>query len=167
MPSISKQSPLASCCSLAPESRQVVRLLVLGGLFLALPLLGYAEGGMPDEAAAMSAGTSDSQWLSYTALGLSVLNLVLIYFMYTSSSRADNASSLDREMTGSSARTEKRMEKRKREIDDLRLQVDELQARLEAETAKRLTTVQTQEFVRALINDELGRGASTRPTPNR
>ena len=99
------------------------------------------------------------EWLLYVALGLGVLNLLLFYLLYRSPRQAADAATGSGEAIGTSTRTDKRMDKRKREIDDLRQQVDELRDRLETEAVKRLTTTQIKELVRTLVHDELTRSA--------
>lgn len=99
------------------------------------------------------------EWLLYVALGLGVLNLLLFYLLYRSPRQAAGAATGSGEAIGSSTRTDKRMDKRKREIDDLRQQVDELRDRVETEAIKRLTTAQIKELVRTLVHDELTRSA--------
>lgn len=100
------------------------------------------------------------EWLLYAAVAMGVLNLVLLYMLYRTPSRhQDVAMSVDE--TGSpSSRTDKRMDKRKREIDELRHSLDALTARIAHDGAGRLNTAQIHDLVKALVHDELTRSAT-------
>lgn len=99
-------------------------------------------------------------WLLYVAMGLSLLNLVLVYMLYRSPGRSPQNADPTVE-SGHGARTEKRIEKRKREIDELRQQIDDLSHRVVAESNSHLNVQQIQELVRTLVKDELNRQGTT------
>ncbi|MBC7448650.1 MAG: hypothetical protein H7330_11385 [Hymenobacteraceae bacterium] len=130
--------------------------LLLAAALLAAPLASWAQAGTDRLPA-----DPGREWLIYVALGLGGLNLILLYLLNRSPRRASDSSDLGGTESdhSSSSRTEKRMEKRKREIDDLRLQVDTLSEQLASDSQRRLTTPQIQDLVRALVHDELTRAA--------
>ena len=116
------------------------------------------------------------EWLIYVSLGLGALNTILLYLLNRSArpavadaaaARSEAGTSDGLHGSSSSSRTDKRMDKRKREIDDLRQQVEDLTGQLAAETTKRLTPAQIQELVRALVHDELTRSALPGSSPSR
>lgn len=140
--------------------------LLLAAALLAAPLAAWAQAGTDRLPA-----DPGREWLIYVALGLGGLNLILLYLLNRSPRRASDSNDLEATESdhSSSSRTEKRMEKRKREIDDLRLQVDTLSEQLTSDSQRRLTTPQIQDLVRALVHDELTRaalpGSAGPPTP--
>lgn len=103
-------------------------------------------------------------WLIYTALGLGLLNLVLMYMLYRSPGHAspEAASSFD---PLASSRTQKRLDKRKREVEELREQMDKIGHELRGTAGQQMTPGQIQDLVRALVRDELSRQATaSRPS---
>ncbi|MBC7447408.1 MAG: hypothetical protein H7330_05060 [Hymenobacteraceae bacterium] len=149
-------------------SRLMGRLSVVLMALLALPSGTYAAPpDYPADSLAVAPApfSHTHEWLIYVALGLSALNMILLYLRNRSSAGSSDSLSHGESGAGdglsgsSSSRTDKRMDKRKREIDDLRHQVDELTAKLAVESAKRLTPAQIQELVRTFAHDELTRSA--------
>ncbi len=137
------------------------------GLLLLMPGLARAAGAaaeVPVEAVALASApfSHTHEWLIFIALGLGGLNTMLLYLLNRSARPRAADAGTDTEgavTTGGSSRTDRRMDKRKREIDDLRQQVIDLTAQLAAETDKRPTTPQIHEMVRVLVRDELTRTA--------
>lgn len=169
--------------------RLVDRLMNLrrGGAFLAAGFLMTLVARPAITLGAVSVDPTDSlalapapfnhthEWLIYVALGLGALNTILLYLLNRSARPAVADAAAARSEAGtsdglhgsSSSRTDKRMDKRKREIDDLRQQVEDLTGQLTAETTKRLTPAQIQELVRALVHDELTRSSLPGSSPSR
>ena len=146
--------------------------LLVAGTILALPALG--QGATPDVAAetltiAPTVFNHTHEVLIYVALGLGGVNTLLLLLLNRSArSAADEAAGDTADGAhGSSSRTDKRMDKRKREIDELRQQVDDLTEQVTTEADKRLTPAQIQELVRTLVRDELTRTALPGSSPSR
>lgn len=134
-------------------------MIGLGALLLA-PLMLLAQ--IQDEVAAVNPyapalAPRPHDWLLYVAMGLSLLNLVLVYMLYRSPDRTSASNGDPASESGHGSRTEKRIEKRKREIDELRQQIDDLSHRVVAESHSHLNVQQIQELVRTLVKDELNR----------
>ncbi len=141
--------------------------MIVLGLSLGLPVTSTAAANYPADALALAPApfSYTHEWLIYVALGLGGLNMILLYLLNRSPSRSAADSVTHSELgssdapSSSSSRTDKRMDKRKREIDELRNQVEELTVKLNIECTKRLTTAQVQELVRTFVHDELTRSA--------
>lgn len=156
-------SAWVSGCLFARAATRLLRLGVLSGAVILLALPARAADSEAEMLAAPTAAFNHAhEWYIYLALGLGVLNLILLYLL----NRSTRSAAFDGEVsigtdphTGSSERTEKRMAKRKREIDELRHQVEELTMQLSAEAQKRPTMYQAQEIARKAVQEELARAA--------
>jgi hypothetical protein len=151
------------CSFLSIVSLATVRKTGLGAILSLASSVAYAQDAANQSGgpAVVAAPNHMHEWLVYGAVAMGVLNLVLLYLLYRSPSRNREVAMMDE--AGGVSRTDKRMDKRKREIDELRQLIDALTVRLANESASRLNTAQVHELVMTLVHDELTRAATYGP----
>lgn len=150
-----------------------LRFFLIGVLLLGASA-GYAAGadstGLAEAGNEATGGLSlmnrsadeTPSWLSYFSTALGLLNLLLIFWLYRNSGTPAPSPVGQDAASESSNRTQRRLDKRKREIDELRARLEALDSLPSPATAAgSLTPEQVQVFVREQVRDELARLAAT------
>ncbi len=150
--------------------------LLVGGLMLGMSVVCIAAESDSTQLAEIGSeatgglsllGKTSSEtpsWLSYFSTALGLLNLLLIFWLYRSSGTPAPSPVGQDAASESSGRTQRRLDKRKREIDELRTRLEALDQHSIPATAApstALTPEQIQALVREQVRDELARLAAT------